>query len=471
MENPDLNAGSLWRSPRYPFRILPAASPDSDPVEIWIDVTGSAPRHDAPGKVLENIFTQAIAHVGGRKALNILDLGAGKLRNTLFLLAQGHRVDAVEFEAAQRLPQGRTALDEARKFGTKFQRCFFPHEFVASQKQYDLILLVNVISIMPVPAERLLLLVHCYQRLKETGRLLWYAQYGDQDERVRCKEENRIGDGYFLGVNNNYKTFYRQFKVPELDDILLACGFLLDKTLSGAGKNQARLYRKIPSAPLADVITQEMIETAGLIDPSIKAPERPSPRAAADGEARSPDDPDLSLPELLRKRLRTLKAGRKTATTYEYLAACLISFLFRGHLVNLTLQMATHEGRQRVDFVLTNSATSGLFENLVQKHRFLVPYVFFECKNYVGDPDNPEFDQLKGRLGGHMGEVGFLLCRKIVNRKAMLKRQQDALGQNKLILVLSDDDLEALLDKRLAADDDGFSNYLDELVKDVIFKR
>ena len=58
----------------------------------------SAPSFATPGKTLESAFREVIAATGfGKKAL-ILDFGAGKLRNTLYLLQKGYRVCAVEFE-------------------------------------------------------------------------------------------------------------------------------------------------------------------------------------------------------------------------------------------------------------------------------------------------------------------------------------------------------------------------------------
>jgi hypothetical protein len=464
----------VWRSSKYPFRIDSSNPALPGKVELWIDVTGSAPKDKAPGEVLSGIFTQTIDQFRNRRCLEVLDFGAGKLRNTLYFLEENHKVVAVEFEKWKQTEQGQMALAKAENFNKpkkkkRFRRYIFPDQFVSLNADYDLILLINVINIMPVPVERLLVLLHCYQKLRTDGKVLWYTQYGDQDQRNRCTEMNRIGDGYYLGANKFYNTFYRQFTAPEIDAMMLACGFQLEKTLK-AGKNQARIYRKAPVAVLEGVLTESMIESARLVDWRIKPPTSKNPKPVNTGVTRSPDDPSLSREQLLRKRLKTLKTGRETATIYEYLAACIVEFLFRGHLVNLSLQQTTHQGRRRIDFVLTNSSTSGLFRNLVKNFGFRVPYVHFECKNFGGDPKNPEFDQLKGRLGGYKGEVGFLLCRKIQNPEKVLKLQQDALEDSKLILVLTDDDLEILLDYKLDNDDAEGSKHLDNKVKEVVLR-
>jgi len=469
-----MTAAGLWRSSRYPLRVESYDPARSEPIEVWIDVTGSAPPHDTPGKVLAGVFGDAIEVCGVKKRpLDVLDLGAGKLRNTLYFLGLGHNVDAVEYETSQQTPQGQAALQCARRFKKKnrFRRYVFPGEFVALDADYDLVLLINVINIMPVPCERLLVLLHCYRKLRPSGRLLWFTQYGDQAQNKLCMEAYRIGDGYFLGETNNYKTFFRQFVVPEIDSMMLGCGFALDRIVRGAHKNQARLYRRLPTAPLDGVLDERTIEEAALCDWTMAPPALPAVAVAADGPVRSPDDPELSLPKLLLRRLRDLPAGRDSATAYEYLAACLIEYLFRDHLVNLQLQETTYQGRERIDFVLTNSARSGLFKNLVDSHGLRVPYVHFECKNYGGDPKNTEFQQLRARLGGRKGEVGFILCRRVHDPRSVLARQQDALDDDKLVLVLTDDDLETLVDLKLNEDEGGIHDVLDDKVREVVLKK
>lgn len=464
----------LWGSSKYPFRIDSSDPAKPGRIELWINVTGSAPHNETPGKVLTRLFEQTISLFGRRRCLEVLDFGAGKLRNTLYFLGENHKVVAVEFEESKRSEHGLTALAKAENFNKpkkkRFRRYVFPDQFVSLDATYDLILLINVINIMPVPAERLLVLLHCYKKLRPCGRVLWYTQYGDQDQCDRCTKKNQIGDGFYLGASNYYKTFYTQFTAPEIDAMMLACGFQLEKKLR-ADKNQARIYRKAPVAVLEGVLNESLIESAKLVDWEMNPPTSVKPQRVDTGVVQSPDDPILSREELLRKCLKILKTGRYTATIYEYLAACIVEFLFQGHLVNLSLQEATHKDRRKVDFVMTNSSTSGLFRNLVVKFRLRVPYVHFECKNYGGDPKNPEFDQLRGRLGGYKGEVGFLLCRQIHNPARVLSLQQDALEDNKLILVLTDDDLEALLDYKLDNDYAEFFKHLDNKVKKVVLKK
>jgi hypothetical protein len=57
--------------------------------EIYIDVTDSIPHFDSPMETLSSVLDRVTGEFSRRPT--ILDLGAGKLRNTLYLLEQGYR--------------------------------------------------------------------------------------------------------------------------------------------------------------------------------------------------------------------------------------------------------------------------------------------------------------------------------------------------------------------------------------------
>jgi SAM-dependent methyltransferase len=111
-----------------------------------------------------------------KKGTLILDFGAGKLRNTIHLLEKGYTVCAVEFEKMYNgTEHAKEMFDKAKTYGSKFHKLVFPHDFFAFQKKFDLVLLINVCSIMPVPLERLLVLQYCREKLKDNGYILWYT--------------------------------------------------------------------------------------------------------------------------------------------------------------------------------------------------------------------------------------------------------------------------------------------------------
>jgi hypothetical protein len=127
-----------------------------------------------------------------------------------------------------------------------------------------------------------------------------------------------------------------------------------------------------------------------------------------------------------------------------------------------------NEGRKRIDIVFNNGRRE-FFDNLVHLHRIKCPYVFFECKNYISDPENPELDQLVGRFSDKRGKFGMLICRHVKDRQKMLKRCRDIVNDNRnFILVLDDSDIKILLEFRAREDFKGLNSYLDSMFRKLV---
>jgi hypothetical protein len=162
--------------------------------------------------------------------------------------------------------------------------------------------------------------------------------------------------------------------------------------------------------------------------------------------AESEGTPGPDWDRLLRDLLDT-RPGTQAFAQYEKAIESLLSALFYPSLANPQLQREIHEGRKRVDLVYTNAAASGFF-GWVGQH-YSAPHVFIECKNYVGDPGNPELDQLSGRFSPSRGQLGILTCRGFANKKRFLRRCRDTAADHRgFILVLDDDDLGLLVLER-----------------------
>src|SRR3989338_2637200 len=94
----------MWESPIYRFEKETIEKGKIVKKPICINVTYSAPRNlPDPGTALVGVFNKITE---GMKPENtkILDVGAAKLRNTLWLLEKGFHVWAIEFpELKERL--------------------------------------------------------------------------------------------------------------------------------------------------------------------------------------------------------------------------------------------------------------------------------------------------------------------------------------------------------------------------------
>lgn len=164
----------------------------------------------------------------------------------------------------------------------------------------------------------------------------------------------------------------------------------------------------------------------------------------------------IDLPALL-DAVRSVPAGRQNATDFHLAVEGLLSALFYPALIDPQVEHDLHERRKRVDIRYTNAARSGFFAWLIQ-HRVPSQHVFVECKNYTGDPANPELDQLSSRFSPLRGQVGLLVCRTFKDKALFLQRCRDTAQDHRgFCLALDDNDLEHLVAGAEAERQDGTS--------------
>ncbi len=138
------------------------------------------------------------------------------------------------------------------------------------------------------------------------------------------------------------------------------------------------------------------------------------------------------------------KPGPKNANKYHEAIERLLTPLFYPSLIDPVKEFTIHDGRKRIDIKYTNTGEFGFFKWLSM--HYPAAHIFIECKNYTGDPANPELDQLSGRFSPSRGKVGLLLCRKFENKKLFIQRCKDtANDQRGYIIPLDDHDLTALV--------------------------
>lgn len=458
----------IWQSPIYEFRV-PAGTDDAGNrliKEVVVDVTTSAPSFEDPGKTLGRILGEAFDYLRVEKRENVhrvLDFGAGKLRNTVYLLQNRYDVTAVEFRnLSTETDQGKRLLARAQRYRKHFKELVFPGAFTRSGSKFDVALLINVLNVMPVPTERLLVLQQCHEKLRKGGYLLWYTQYGDYDQNKRCTAENVLGDGYYIGKKTKFKSFYREFSAHEIDEMLISSGFALAKTFD-VSHNQARLYRKDQVAGLSQVLSPARVRRELTFKTGVPKPAKVEPkiesRRTSEG-LREPESPGLAVESLYIAKLRKIKPGREQAIEYQRLVQLIIARVFDGQFKKVKFEESLYERRKRVDLIAINSAEHGFFEELSSKHQVKCGYIPIECKNYKCILGNPEFDQIGGRLNEKFGLFGMLVYRG-GDSLAALKHCQDRLDDGgKRIIALDDSDLISLLEFRQSGNDVGIEDFL-----------
>jgi hypothetical protein len=458
---------SLWENPIYRFRVPVNEETPIDLKEIVVDVTGSAPPFREPSPNLKQVLDDIFNSVAPTGVDNVLEFGAAKLKNIPYILSKGKNVCAVEFEKLAVNAMTKANLEECRKYGSRFQELIFPNPFLNDAKKFDLVLLANVLSIMPVPAERLFVLKILYDKLNAGKYLLWIAQKEGSYREVREAGRNNLRDGVWMGKGRRFKTFYRYHPVNELDEIMSLFGFEFVKRYSLS--DDARLYKKIEHTLLYDMLTPEIIQQQIPSDTTITDPVSGEPKIVKNnGEHATviPNPDALSVESLYEEKLKRLAPGTQNAEIYHRLVSNALARIFRSSLRNMDIKVQIDGGIKIIDTVFTNSATKGFFNSLRSKVDCTYPMV--EAKNITGDPSNTEFDQLNGRLNDLRGHFGILVCRQIKDEVAAYKRCKTYVTNN-LILFLSDNDVFELLGWARNKDEDTISDFMDRKLQSLLF--
>lgn len=158
-------------------------------------------------------------------------------------------------------------------------------------------------------------------------------------------------------------------------------------------------------------------------------------------------------PTLVGIRPGRAQAGRYHKHVFEILKAVFDRFLSNGHI-----EQEINAGIQRVDIMFDN--TAGVFATIAARIGQASPYLPFECKNYTGDLENPEYDQVSGRLTPMIGAIGVLIFRHVRNWARANQHCQSRRKDGKVILLFDDDDLTTMYERRFVGDTQGMEEVV-----------
>ena len=291
----------IWKSSIYKF-VIPTKNQKYK--EVFIDVTRSAPPMKQTGKELQETFDWALSAV--KKNPRVLDFGAGRLRNIPYLLKQGCSVAAVEFEKLMSSDLAKRNITTASTYGSKYQRITFPHQFFKSDLKFDLIIFINVLSVMPVAAERSLVLKYCREKLTEKGLMLWYSQTTQSFYSDKFDDDHKLGDGYVPNDSDRYKSFYKDFEAKEVDELFLSSGLRFHDRRT-VPHVIARLYRPVGENPLDPILDAKIIRKYVKGDMEFEKPKKVIPVLLTKKDKPKPNIPDpeeLSVPRLYEEAIK-----------------------------------------------------------------------------------------------------------------------------------------------------------------------
>jgi len=200
------------------------------------------------------------------------------------------------------------------------------------------------------------------------------------------------------------------------------------------GRGKGMIVRETLNHP--DVLDQYRADKRRLIQPPLDHDEL--------AEQENSQPPDWAA---LLRAVQEVPRGRDDADRFHAAVEQLLAALFYPSLVNPQSEFPIHHGRKRIDITFTNVATHGFFHWIAQ--HYPAAHIFVECKNYTGDPANPELDQLSSRFSPSRGKVGLLVTRNFDDKELFITRCRDTSNDDRgFVIPLDDDDLAILVAER-----------------------
>ncbi len=194
-----------------------------------------------------------------------------------------------------------------------------------------------------------------------------------------------------------------------------------------------------------DVITATRSDIA-LVERYVKSREQLADEARPD--TNYIDENSCRQAEALTARLREISPGHEGAKDYQLHVLEILNFLFNPDLTDGRPEVRTYEGTERRDILFTNESDESFWTYVRNSHDGI--FVMFEAK-HVQTLDMAAINQTATYLGDRIGRLGVIVTRcqpsEAIQRKTF-SVWNDSSSNRKVILVLTDEHLAALLQLR-----------------------
>lgn len=427
----------MWKYPENKFNLGLKSKANL----VKIDVTKSTPHSTItvhPQTPLKSILRTLTKNLDKSKS-KILDLGAGRLGKTIHLLEEGYEVYATEFRQVFRTEKALKLREKAEKYIAlgKFHDLILPEGLIQCNNNFfDLIVIINVPPIMPVPFERILLLNIARTKLKEDGYLLWVSNpliKNHNYDRYRNKYKRRFSDGYLVGKKKNVEQFYTEILEADVETYLVLSGFIIDRNLSPvlqdfSSKNVIYCAKPqiLNSYTVSDKFEQKVINGV----------------QNSQGEYEIQRFP--SLIKLLTKEIENTPVNKLVSTNYKHLTTCIIRYLFEEQIADIEVEKEEDQCLQ-LNFKCKKKL-GGFLADLNNDYHFIdFNFVIIESRNEIID-ENYDFNGILNRFSDLMGNFGILFYRSLKKTSIVINKCREFTHFKKqFILILNDKDIVEIL--------------------------
>ena len=143
------------------------------------------------------------------KDMEILDYGAGRLRNALYLLKEGFSNIS--------LIDTKEQIKNWDKHKEKFKEIYSIDEIESVNKKYDYILCSYVLNVIPSYEERVTVIKNINRLLNNNGVAIIEVRGENSLKEVKYKES--FNDGYICG-KNKIRTFQKPYSMNDIIEFI-----------------------------------------------------------------------------------------------------------------------------------------------------------------------------------------------------------------------------------------------------------
>ena len=161
---------------------------------------------------------------------------------------------------------------------------------------------------------------------------------------------------------------------------------------------------------------------------------------------------DLMFERKLIKELKEIEPGKKNWSRYQNHIGKIIDYLFADILSAAIPESSDENKINRRDFILRNYTADGFWKYL--RSRYNADFIVIDAKNYKGGVKKREINQIANYLKkGGTGTFALIISRVEENRNAYLTRRDKWLLDEKMLVVLTDDDICKMILAKAASND------------------
>lgn len=205
--------------------------------DIEINLCKSAPIQIKPIPIIDDL----IKYWKSKGYKEIIDVGCGKLRNSLVLVNHFY-LWVCDFPEQLNNPSIKDRLAKLKK-SPNFKGIVYPTEFKERRLKADAAFICFVIHTIPEKRLRIKLVKNTIKNLKPPYEIFIAVPYGERYYKRKMIDENRFNDGFLFNAGRGQKTFYREYSSAQIDEFMAKIGFKVDRIFS-MNKKRARCYIK-----------------------------------------------------------------------------------------------------------------------------------------------------------------------------------------------------------------------------------